>query len=282
MTNKTVWFVTGAGRGMGVDIVKAALAAGHAVVATGRKTATVTKALGTPSDLLVLKLDVTSQDDAQAAVSAAVKHFGHIDVLVNNAGNFYAGFFEEIPPANFRAQIEANLFGPVNVTRAMLPTMRAQRSGLIVTISSTGGIAGQPFVSAYSAAKFGVEGWMESLASEIAPFGIRTMLVEPGFFRTELLTDESTVWPVATIDDYAQKTRETVAGWKAMNGLQGGDPAKLAKALVHLASQNEPPARWPAGADAIETFEKKAKELLDQASAHRALSSSLAHDDASK
>jgi len=282
MTDKTVWFVTGAGRGMGVDIVKAALAAGHAVVATGRKTATVTKALGTPSDLVVLKLDVTSQDDAQAAVSAAVKHFGHIDVLVNNAGNFYAGFFEEIPPENFRAQIEANLFGPVNVTRAMLPTMRAQRSGLIVTISSTGGIAGQSFVSAYSAAKFGVEGWMESLASEIAPFGIRTMLVEPGFFRTELLTDESTVWPDATIDDYAQKTRETVAGWKAMNGLQGGDPAKLAKALVHLASQNEPPVRWPAGADAIETFEKKAKELLDQASAHRALSSSLAHDDASK
>jgi NAD(P)-dependent dehydrogenase (short-subunit alcohol dehydrogenase family) len=215
-------------------------------------------------------------------VSAAVKHFGHIDVLVNNAGNFYAGFFEEIPPENFRAQIEANLFGPVNVTRAMLPTMRAQRSGLIVTISSTGGIAGQSFVSAYSAAKFGVEGWMESLASEIAPFGIRTMLVEPGFFRTELLTDESTVWPDATIDDYAQRTRETVAGWKAINGLQGGDPAKLAKALVHLASQNEPPVRWPAGADAIETFEKKAKELLDQASAHRALSSSLAHDDASK
>jgi len=282
MTDKTVWFVTGAGRGMGVDIVKAALAAGHAVVATGRKTATVTKALGTPSDLVVLKLDVTSQDDAQAAVSAAVKHFGHIDVLVNNAGNFYAGFFEEIPPENFRAQIEANLFGPVNVTRAMLPTMRAQRSGLIVTISSTGGIAGQSFVSAYSAAKFGVERWMESLASEIAPFGIRTMLVEPGFFRTELLTDESTVWPDATIDDYAQRTRETVAGWKAINGLQGGDPAKLAKALVHLASQNEPPVRWPAGADAIETFEKKAKELLDQASAHRALSSSLAHDDASK
>jgi len=129
MSSKTVWFVTGAGRGMGVDIAKAALAAGHAVVATGRKTATVTKALGTASDLLVLKLDVTSQDDAQAAVSAAVKHFGHIDVLVNNAGNFYAGFFEEIPPENFKAQIEANLFGPVNVTRAMLPTMRAQRSG---------------------------------------------------------------------------------------------------------------------------------------------------------
>jgi len=282
MTNKAVWIVTGAGRGMGVDIVKAALAAGHAVVATGRNTETVAKALGTARDLRVVKMDVTREDDAKAAVAAAIKHFGRIDVLVNNAGNFYAGFFEEIPPENFRAQIETNLFGPVNVTRAVLPVLRAQRSGLIVTISSAGGISGQAFVSAYSAAKFGVEGWMESLATEIAPFGIRTMLVEPGFFRTELLTDESTVWPDASIEDYAEKTRETIAGWKAMNGLQGGDPAKLARALVQLASHAEPPMRWPAGADAVETFEKKARELLDQANAHRTLSSSLAHDDASK
>jgi NAD(P)-dependent dehydrogenase (short-subunit alcohol dehydrogenase family) len=262
--------------------VKAALAAGHAVVATGRNTETVAKALGTARDLRVVKMDVTREDDAKAAVAAAIKHFGRIDVLVNNAGNFYAGFFEEIPPENFRAQIETNLFGPVNVTRAVLPVLRAQRSGLIVTISSAGGISGQAFVSAYSAAKFGVEGWMESLATEIAPFGIRTMLVEPGFFRTELLTDESTVWPDASIEDYAEKTRETIAGWKAMNGLQGGDPAKLARALVQLASHAEPPMRWPAGADAVETFEKKARELLDQANAHRTLSSSLAHDDASK
>jgi NAD(P)-dependent dehydrogenase (short-subunit alcohol dehydrogenase family) len=120
---------------------------------------------------------------------------------------------------------------------------------------------------------------MESLTPEIAPFGIRTMLVEPGFFRTELLTDQSTVWPEASIDDYAAKTRETVAGWKKMNGLQGGDPAKLAKALIQLASQAEPPRRWPAGADAVATFEKKAKELLDQANAHRTLSASLAHAD---
>src|SRR5206468_9379953 len=116
--------------------------------------------------------------------------------------------------------------------------MRAQRRGLVVTISSTAGIAGQAFVSAYSAAKFGVEGWVESLAPEVAPFGIRTMLVEPGFFRTELLTDESTKWPVASIDDYAEKTRETVTAWKKMSGLQGGDPAKLAAALVRLASQD--------------------------------------------
>jgi NAD(P)-dependent dehydrogenase (short-subunit alcohol dehydrogenase family) len=282
MTDKIVWFVTGAGRGMGVDIVKAALAAGHAVVATGRNTDTVASALGEADDLLVAKLDVIRPEDAKAAVAAVVNRFGRIDVLVNNAGNFYAGFFEELSPEDFRAQIETNLFGPVNVTRAVLPVMRAQRRGLIVTISSTGGISGQAFVSAYSAAKFGVEGWIESLAPEVAPFGIRTMLVEPGFFRTELLTDESTKWPDASIDDYAEKTRQTVTAWKKMNGLQGGDPAKLAKALIQLAGSDEPPLRWPAGADAVETFEKKAKELLAQASAHRALSSSLAHDDASK
>src|SRR5579862_3038108 len=279
MTDKNIWFVTGAGRGMGVDIVRAALAAGHAVVATGRNTDAVAKALGEADDLLVVKLDVTRPEDAKAAVAAAVNRFGHLDVLVNNAGNFYAGFFEELSPEDFRAQIETNLFGPVNVTRAVLPVMRAQRRGLIVTISSTGGISGQAFVSAYSAAKFGVEGWIESLAPEVAPFGIRTMLVEPGFFRTELLTDDSTKWPEASIDDYAEKTRQTVTAWKGMNGLQGGDPAKLAKALVQLASSVEPPLRWPAGADAVETFEKKAHELLAQANSHRSLSSSLAHDD---
>ena len=282
MTDKNVWFVTGAGRGMGVDIAKAALAEGHRVVATGRNTEVVAKAIsaGNSDDLLVVKLDVTKPDDARSAIAAATHRFGRIDVLVNNAGNFYAGFFEEIPPEDFRAQIETNLFGPVNVTRAVLPVMRKQRRGLIVTISSTGGIAGQAFVSAYSAAKFGVEGWMESLAPEVAPFGIRTMLVEPGFFRTELLTDDSTKWPEPSIDDYAEDTRKTVRAWKKMNGLQGGDPAKLAKSLIQLATQPEPPIRWPAGADAVETFEKKANDLRVQANAHRGLSSSLARDDA--
>src|SRR5436190_24266386 len=189
MTDKTVWFVTGAGRGMGIDIAKAALAAGRAVVATGRNTDTVARAVGAAKDLLVLKLGVTRPDDAKAAVAAAIERFGRIDVLVNNAGNFYAGFFEEISPEDFRAQIETNLFGPVNVTRAVLPVLRAQRSGLVVTISSTAGISGDSFTSAYVASKFAVEGWMESLTPEVAPFGIRTMLVVPGFFRTELLTD---------------------------------------------------------------------------------------------
>jgi NAD(P)-dependent dehydrogenase (short-subunit alcohol dehydrogenase family) len=275
-----VWFITGATRGMGPEFAKAALAAGHRVVATGRKPEGVTKALGTSDRLLAVALDVTREDQVQSAVKAAINRFGRIDVLVNNAGNFYAGFFEELPPEDFRAQIETNLFGPVNVTRAVLPVMRTQRGGLVVTVSSTAGITGQAFVSAYAAAKFGVEGWMESLTPEVAPFGIRTMLVEPGFFRTELLTEESTKYPEPSIDDYAETTRQTVAAWKKMSGLQGGDPAKLAKALVQLASQAEPPLRWPAGADAVEALEKKARELLAQANAHRELSSSLGHDDA--
>ena len=281
MTDKKVWFITGAGRGMGVDIAKAALAAGNAVVATGRRPEAVEQTLGgDQDDLLVLKLDITSPADAQAAVQAADERFGRIDVLVNNAGNFYAGFFEEISPEDFRAQIETTLFGPMNVTRAVLPVMRAQRSGLVVAISSTAGIVGQEFCTAYAASKFGVEGWIESLTPEVAPFGIRTMLVEPGFFRTELLTPESTNYAEPSIEDYAERTEQTVAVWNSMNGQQGGDPAKLANALVQLAGQDEPPLRFAAGADAIATVEQKAKDLLAQADAYRELSSNLAHDDA--
>jgi NAD(P)-dependent dehydrogenase (short-subunit alcohol dehydrogenase family) len=279
MTEKKVWFITGAGRGMGVDITRAA-AAGHAVVATGRNPDAVTRAVGKADDLLAVKLDVTIRADAEAAVQAAVERFGRIDVLVNNAGNFYAGFFEEISPEDFRAQIETTLFGPLNVTRAVLPIMRAQRSGLVVAISSTAGIVGQEFCSAYAASKFGVEGWLESLTPEVAPFGIGTMLVEPGFFRTELLTPESTKYAVPSIDDYAERTEQTVAAWNAMNGKQGGDPAKLADALLQVANQAEPPLRFPAGADAVATVERKANDLLAQADAYRALSSSLARDDA--
>jgi NAD(P)-dependent dehydrogenase (short-subunit alcohol dehydrogenase family) len=280
MSDKQVWFITGAGRGMGVDIAKAALAAGHAVVATGRNTDTVTAALGQDDDLLAVKLDVSDPADAQAAVQAAVERFGRIGVLVNNAGNFNAGFFEEIRPEDFRAQIETTLFGPVNVTRAILPVMRAQRSGLVVTISSTAGVLGQEFCTAYAASKFGVEGWMESLTPEVAPFGIRTMVVEPGFFRTELLSPESTKYAESSIEDYAERTAQTVAGWKSMNGQQGGDPAKLANALIQLAGQHEPPLRFAAGADAVATVEQKAKNLLAQVDAYRELSSNLARDDA--
>ena len=278
MTDKKVWLVTGAGRGLGVDIAKAALAAGQAVVATGRNPERVGAAVGGRDDLLAVKLDVTDPSDGEAAVAAAVDRFGRIDVLVNNAGNFNAGFFEELSSEEFRAQIETTFFGPVNVTRAALPVMRAQRSGLVITISSTAGLEGGEFTSAYAASKFGVEGWMESLAPEVAPFGIRTMLVEPGFFRTELLTPESTNYAAASIEDYAERTAQTVTAWKAMNGRQGGDPAKLADALVHLAALDEPPLRFAAGADAVAAFERRADSLRASANAYRDLSSSLALD----
>jgi NAD(P)-dependent dehydrogenase (short-subunit alcohol dehydrogenase family) len=280
MTNKQVWLVTGAGRGLGTDIAKAALAAGHAVVATGRDVTRVAAALGESANLLSVKLDVTSLDDAKAAVDATLAKFGRLDVLVNNAGNFYAGFFEELSPQQVRSQIETLLFGPMNVTRAALPVMRKQRTGLVVTISSTAGISGQAFCTAYAAAKFGVEGWMESLAPEVRQFGIRTMLVEPGFFRTELLSPDSTTFAKPGIADYAEQTRETVTAWSAMRGKQGGDPAKLAKAVVELAGMDAPPDRFAAGADALETFEAKANALRTQGNAFRELSSSLGHEDA--
>jgi NAD(P)-dependent dehydrogenase (short-subunit alcohol dehydrogenase family) len=277
MAEKKVWLVTGAGRGLGVDIVKAALAAGHAVIATGRNPTKVAAAFGVHGDLATVALDVTDPTSAQAAVQAAVERFGRLDVVVNNAANFHAGFFEELTPEEFRAQVETSFFGPVNVVRAALPILRAQRSGLLLTVSSTAGIVGGEFLSAYAASKFAVEGWMESVAAEVAPFGINSMLVEPGFFRTELLTPQSTQYAAASIDDYADRTEATIAAWKSMNGQQGGDPAKLAAALVELADRDQQPARFPGGADAITTFEDRAKLLVELAGANRDLSGNLDH-----
>jgi NAD(P)-dependent dehydrogenase (short-subunit alcohol dehydrogenase family) len=279
MTDKKIWFITGAGRGMGVDIAKAALAGGNAVVATGRNPDAVTEAVGEADDLLVVELDITSLASAEAAVRAAVERFGRIDVLVNNAGNFHAGFFEELTPQQIERQLTTSLVGPMNVTRAVLPVMRKQRSGNVVTISSTAGIVGQEFCSAYAASKFGLEGWMESLRFEVEPFGIRTTIVEPGFFRTTLLEKESTTYAELSIDDYAERTAQTRPAWEAMSGKQGGDPAKLAKALVTIVAEEQPPLRWVAGADAVATVEQKANELLAQVDAYRDLSSSLAIDE---
>ena len=278
MTEKKVWFITGAGRGMGVDIAKAALAAGHAVVATARNTDTITVALGQDDGLLAARVDVTDPADAEAAVQAALDRFGRIDVLINNAGNFYAGFFEEISPEDFRKQVEVSLFGPMNVTRAVLPVMRAQRSGLVVAISSTAGIVGGEFCTAYAASKFGMEGWIESLTPEVAPFGIGTMLVEPGFFRTELLTPESVTYAGSSLEDYAERTAEQLKWWEAQNGQQPGDPAKLARALIRIVDEERPPRRFIAGADAIGLAEQKVADLEQQIEAYRDLSTSLSLD----
>src|SRR3954451_18045633 len=279
MTKKKTWFITGAGRGMGLDFVNAALEAGHAVVATGRDPDAVAKAVGNSGDLLTIKLDVTSTADAEAAVLAAVDRFSGVDVLVNNAASFYAGYFEELTPEQFERQLAVTMMGPMNVTRAVLPVMRKQRSGHVISISSSAGLAaGFEFVSAYAASKFGLEGWMESLQAEVAPFGIATTIVNPGFFRTELLTEQSTNYAEPSIADYDDRRGPLVEYWKGQNGQQSGDPSKLARALMTIASEKQPPRRFIAGADAIATAEQKIVDLKAQIDAHRGLSTSLAFD----
>jgi len=279
MSDRKVWFITGAGRGMGADFAKAVLAAGHALVATGRDPGHLAEELGLSDDLLAVKLDVTRPEDAAAAAKAAVERFGRIDVLVNNAATFEAGFFEEMTPAQFERQLAANLFGQLNVTRAVLPVMRKQRAGHVITISSTAGLASSAeFTSAYAASKFAVEGWMEALRVEVAPYGIHTTVVNPGFFRTELLSAQSTNYAEPSIPDYAERGEALRSAWKSMHRQQGGDPAKLAQALLTIAAQEPPPRRFLAGADAIATAEQKIGDLRADIESNRQLSASLAFD----
>jgi NAD(P)-dependent dehydrogenase (short-subunit alcohol dehydrogenase family) len=272
---KKVWLITGAGRGMGVDFARAALAAGDAVVATGRDVARVSSAVGTSNELLAVKLDITSSTEAEAATQAAVGRFGRIDVLVNNAANFYAGYFEELTSEQMDRQLATSLIGPMNVTRAVLPVMRRQRAGHVITISSSAGLSGFEFGAAYAASKFGLEGWMESLAPEVAPFGIASTIVNPGFFRTELLTPESTQFADKAIDDYRERREKQLEFWRSMNGRQGGDPTKLAQALLAIGAMKSPPLRFVAGADAIAGAEQKVALLEQQIGALRDLSTSL-------
>jgi NAD(P)-dependent dehydrogenase (short-subunit alcohol dehydrogenase family) len=279
MIRSKVWFITGASSGIGLEIVKSALAAGHKVVATGRDRDKVSKSIGALSDnVLIAKMDVTNSKEIELVVKSAIDKFTTIDVLVNNAGNFYAGFFEELSPRQIELQLATSLIGPMNVTRAVLPVMRKNRSGHIISISSTAGLVGYEYCSAYSASKFGLEGWMDCLAPEVAPFGIHTTVVEPGFFRTALLTPTSTIWAENQVEDYAAKNAELRPFWKSMDGKQGGDPAKLASGLIKIASENTPPKRWLAGADAIATAEQKVTDFQKQINAYRDLSSSLALD----
>jgi NAD(P)-dependent dehydrogenase (short-subunit alcohol dehydrogenase family) len=279
MKDKQVWLITGAGRGLGLDLTKAALAAGHAVVATGRNKDKVAQAIGEAANLLVVTLDITKPADAAAAVQAALARFGRIDVLVNNAANFYAGFFEELTPAQMEQQLATSLLGPMNVTRAVLPVLRQQQAGQIMTISSTAGLVGFEFGAAYAAAKFGLEGWMRSLAPEVAPFGIEAITVNPGFFRTELLTSDSTNFAGYHLADYAERRASQEQFWTSYNGQQAGDPAKLAQALLTISSAEKPPRRFLAGADAIGTAQQVVADLQQDIDAYRALSSSLAYDE---
>jgi NAD(P)-dependent dehydrogenase (short-subunit alcohol dehydrogenase family) len=279
-TNRSqVWLITGASRGMGAEFARAALGAGHAVVATARRPSDVTAAVGTSDRLLVAQLDVMSADDASAVVDAAVERFGRIDVVVNSAGASFKGYFEEMSAAQVEQQLAVNLVGPMNVTRAVLPVMRRQRAGHLIAISSGAALMGFEYSSVYAASKAGLEGWLGALAQEVAPFGIHTTIVNPGFFRTGLASPESLVWPDLVVEDYAERSAARRAWWTAHDGQQAGDPVKLAAALIELASEDPPPRRFIAGTDVIALAERKITDLQEDIESHRDLSASLAFDE---
>ena len=273
-----VWFITGAGSGIGAGAARAALKAGDRVVATGRNVEKVRNTLrdAAGENLEVLQLDVSDEAQVTTAVDQAVKKFGRIDVVVSSAGYSLLGNFEELGTQDIQRQFATNFWGVLYVMRAALPVMRKQRSGHIVSISSAAGLVGFEFCTAYAASKFGLEGWMESLHAEVAPFGITTTVVNPGFFRTELLTEQSTNYAKPSIEDYDERRSKQIEFWKAQNGLQPGDPAKLARALIMIDSQEPPPRRFVAGADAIALVEQKVADLKAQIDAERDLSTSLA------
>ncbi|WP_323704385.1 SDR family NAD(P)-dependent oxidoreductase [Mammaliicoccus sp. Dog046] len=277
--NKKVWFITGAGRGMGAEIAKVALANGNQVVATGRNTNNVKAVLGNDENLFIVKLDITNSSDVNTAVKDAIAKFGKIDVLVNNASNFYGGYFEELTPEQINNQLETTLIGPMNITRAVLPIMRKQSSGHIISISSGAGISGFEFNTAYAASKFGLEGWMESLQPEVSPFGINTTIVNPGMFRTGFLNEKSAKYAEPTINDYNERRKISQGNFESQNGNQAGDPVKLAKAIVDISNEEQPPLRFIAGEDAVEIVEKKISDFQSQLNAYRELSISLSHDD---
>ncbi|SDP94389.1 NADP-dependent 3-hydroxy acid dehydrogenase YdfG [Rhodoferax sp. OV413] len=263
------WFITGAARGIGAHTVQAALAAGHNVVATARKRENITL---TDDRLLALDLDVTDAAQAQAAVQSAVAHFGRIDVLVNNAGYGQLGLFEESTVADAQAQFATNVFGLFHVTRAVLPVMRQQRAGHVLNISSMAGIRGRAGTALYSASKFAVEGFSEGLAQELAPFGIRVTIVEPGAFRTDFLDGQSMRFGSQPIADYAAQSAQINAGFGARNHMQPGDPARLAAVLLQLAAHPKPPLRFAAGSDAVEIIGAKIEALRGELEAWQALS----------
>jgi NAD(P)-dependent dehydrogenase (short-subunit alcohol dehydrogenase family) len=247
-----VWFITGTGSGIGEATARAALKAGDRVVATGRNLDKVRKALSdvASDNLAIVQLDVADEGQAQRAVHEALKAFGRIDVLVNNAGYSLLGNFEEFSTADFQKQIATNFYGVMYVMRAVLPVMRRQRSGRIINISSVAGVLGLKHRAAYSAAKFAVEGMSLAVAHEVEPFGIKIVVVAPGFFRTDLLAAQNVRYGKNTIEDYAVEGA-TEDLWSGYDGKQQGDPAKLGAVLVKLAAMENPPRQFMAGSDAI-------------------------------
>lgn len=279
---KKVWFVTGASRGLGAEITRAALGAGHCVVAAVRRPETVVGSFPTSPDLLVTRLDVTRREEAESAVDATLQRFGHIDVLVNNAGYGVFGYFEELTPSQIERQFATNVYGLMNVTRSVLPHLRAQRSGHLITISSVSGLVGGAGRSAYHASKFAVEGFMESLRDEVSPFGITTTLIEPGYLRTEFLDAASIVYGEVQVDDYAEASTVLRTSQDAMIGIQEGDPVKLAQLLVSFADAQAPPRRFIAGTDAYGLAGADLRSRARELAAWRHLSTSLGYGEVAK
>jgi NAD(P)-dependent dehydrogenase (short-subunit alcohol dehydrogenase family) len=254
---KRVWMITGASRGMGAEITAAALAQGDAVVATARKSSAVTNALGLQPGLLAVDLDVTNESAAHQAVKLAVEHFGRIDVLVNNAGYGLAGAVEETSAEEVRSIFDANVMGLLNVTRAVLPHMRVQRSGHVINMSSLGGYRVGAGFGVYGSTKFAVEGLSEALHAELSPLGIHVTVVEPGYFRTDFLDSSSAMEAKNVIADYAETAGKVRVSAKAYSYRQPGDPKRLAQALLTLVSAENPPLRLQLGTDALTRVREK-------------------------
>ena len=260
-----IWLVTGSSRGFGREIARAALESGSRVVATARRREQLDDFVDTYGDRVrTTALDVTDPEAARDAVGVAVAEFGQLDVVVNNAGYANSAPIEEMAEEDFRAQIEANLFGVVNVTRAVLPILRQQRSGVFVQFSSVGGrVGGTPGMGAYQTAKFAVEGFSEVLANEVAPFGIKVIIVEPGAFRTDWQGSSMQLHAVGP--DYEQTVGQFNRSRRRADGKQPGDPARAARIIVDVVAMDEPPRRLLLGADAVtlarEAGQRRAAEL---------------------
>lgn len=280
-TSGDVWLVTGASRGLGKAIAEVALDAGYRVVVTARSAQGLDTFADVPADrLLRLELDVTDLDRAYHVAQAALDAFGRVDVLVNNAGYGQFSAFEEMTPEEVRAQLDTNLFGVMNVTRAVLPLMRAQRSGRIFNVASMGGYRGGSMGSAYAASKFAVVGFTESLAAEVAEFGISVTAVAPGYFRTDFLDPSSARFGSGTtISDYAGTAERRRDAYAEVNHLQAGDPAKLGRALIELVNADNPPVHFPVGRDAVEVITEHHAQVIDEITAWRGLSESTSYDD---
>ena len=261
MNTTPTWFITGASSGFGLAFTRYALERGYNVVATARSVHALDALVNAaPGRVLVHKLDVTVADEAQQAVTAAIKRFGRIDVLINNAGYGIVGAMEETSDADLRAQMDTNFFGAVSVMRAVLPYMRQQRGGAIANISSLGGQLSFEGFSAYSASKFALEGLSEALARELAPFNIKVLIVEPGQFRTNLAGAAMKHMPVmAAYGDIIKGTREFA---HTMHGTQEGDPAKAARAIDTALQAAVTPLRLQLGADAVSAIREHAEQML--------------------